>query len=202
MDTLMVFGSSIARDLSEFDKKRVHRIRGRKVKIIYRAFPGKSFEYFLAPENRWQIAHVLRCRPTYVCVMFGGNSIKMGINWEDVLVSCREFYRLLYDAYMAVKPDGLIIASQILLRFNRNPKNKYQCPDPDTFKAFRNLINRKINKLKTKHHMLIIAGPKNLDQEYWFRDGTHLRWAGQRRQFAILRRTLGHIMWSRAQAIF
>ena len=194
MRTVLIFGSSIARDLRNFDDTRVYYINGQRTRFIYRVFPGKSFEYFLVPKNKWLIANVLKCKPDFVCVMFGGNSIKMGIEWKDVLTSCREFYGLLYRKYMEVNPAGQIIASQLLLRFNRNPKNRFKCPEPIEYESFRDLINRKLNKLRTKHHLLIIAGPNNLDNEKWFRDGTHLTWSGQQRQFAILHRTLGHIL--------
>ena len=191
---LLVFGSSLARDLASFDKKRVHKVYGKQVKFIYRFFPGKSFEHFLEKRNRWKINDVLKCKPDFICVIFGGNSIKMGINWDDVLVSCRNFYQLLFDRFMSFNPRGKIIASQVILRFNRNPNNRFRCPDPDTFRSFRNLINRKLNKLRSRHHMLIVAGRNNLDDESLFLDGTHLNVYGQEIQFHILVRTLAHVI--------
>ena len=198
MQTLLLFGSSLARDLNDFDTVKIHTIAGRKVRFVYRFFPGRFFEYFLIPKKRYLINTVLKCKPDFVCVIFGGNSINWEVKWDDVLDSCKAFFGLLYERFMSINPEGKIIASQVLLRFNRNPDNVHKCPDPIVYKSFRNLINRKLNKLRTKHHMMIVAGPNNLDDETLFRDGTHLKLCGLHKQFAILKRTLAHIIVSNA----
>ena len=75
-------------------------------------------------------------------------------------------------------------------------RHYHQCPDPDTFRSYRNQLNRKINSLPTKHNMLIVAGPNNLDNEKYFKrkDGTHLTWEGKSLQFRILLRTLSNLI--------
>ena len=197
MLTLLIFGSSFVRDLSFFDRgNKIHFLAGRYVKFVYRYFPGKSFEHFLEPKNYSLIDNVIQCNPDFVCVIFGGNSIKKDLECDNILVSCRDFYTLLNRRYLSLNPRGIIIASQVLLRFIRDPDNKHQCPDPDTFRSYRNQLNRKINSLPTKHNMLIVAGPNNLDNEKYFKrkDGTHLTWEGKSLQFRILLRTLSNLI--------
>ena len=159
MIKLLVFGSSMAKYLSFHDKgNKIHNIAGREVQFIYKHFSGKSFEYFLDKDNHPIIDKVLRCKPDIICVISGGNSIKLGVEWNKVLEDCRDFYSLLYDKYVAMNPRGIIIASQVALRFNRNPFNIHRCPDPDTFRSFRNKVNRKINSLRSKQYVLLIRG--------------------------------------------
>ena len=70
---VLIFGSSLARDLWRFDRIRVYTIAGIEVEFIYRFFKGKSFEYFL--DHPYEISNVLSCEPDFVLVILGANSI-------------------------------------------------------------------------------------------------------------------------------
>ena len=193
MKKLLIFGSSISRDLKNFDTRKFYKINGVQFKFIYRDFSGKSFEHFLKPKNHYLLDSVLSCRPDYVLVIFGGNSINAFVERDSVLDAARDFYSLLNEKLSTVNPNGKIIASQVPLRFVRKP-NKHNTPPPDEYAKFRKALNKKINCLRSKHHMLVIGGPGNLDSEEYFRDGIHFTDVGQEMLLNIILSTLSYIL--------
>ena len=193
MKRVLILGSSLAKYLCFFDRRRSYWIWGQRVKFSYRFFPGKSFDYFLNPNHGHILDGALAFSPDYIIVILGGNSIKSNVPQRVIMKEAREFYQLLNRKYLAINPRGVIVASQILLRFIRDPNNRYHCPDPDEFAKRRNKLNRKILSLRYKHYLLVVAGPGNLDHEGYFRDGTHLGDEGLEFQLNRICDTLGNI---------
>ena len=93
----------------------------------------------------------LASSPDYIVVLLGGNSIKSRVPQRVIMREASEFYQLLNRKYMAINSRGVIVASQILLRFIRDPSNRYNCPDPDEFAKRRDKLNKKILSLRYKH---------------------------------------------------
>ena len=84
---VLVFGSSLARDLWEFDRIRLYFIAGVKVEFTYKFYKGKSYEYFI--DHPDEIEKALSCQPDLVLVIFGANSITTEIHDRDQkIVAC------------------------------------------------------------------------------------------------------------------
>ena len=204
-----VFGSSHCKylsgvDLSGFNDTsgsaiadyHYHTISGIKCRLEFFHYSGKSYEFFLAPGGAEEVRKVVANCPDYIIVLFGGNSISTTVSRAEVLKSCTEFYKMVYQEYMNVNPNGKIIASQLLMRYSRIP-NDFNTPGPDEYKAFRNLINRKIYHLvkrEFKHFMLIVAGPKLDQRQYFNRLGVHLKPKYYRKLYDLMLSSIGHAL--------
>ena len=166
---LLIFGSSYCKYLSRYDKIRYHKIGKNLVKFEYEYFSGKSYEYFIDDPNK--IDDVLSCKPDFVLVIFGGNSISTKRPKQQLLINCRTFYQLLNAKLKAVNPCAKIIAHQLPLRFVTN--GKYDTPDPETFRNLRNAVNEKVRKLPTKDYILLTASKNKLDNPNLYCDRVH-----------------------------
>ena len=186
---LLIFGSSLARDLSWYYPPGSYTIGGKTVDIVYESFPGKSFEFFIA--NPTKIDRVLNYhRPQLVLVIFGANSISTNLPKKNLLENSRTFYQLLKDSSLKYSPEIKIIAHQVPLRFVYNGfKNT---PKPDCFKLIRTTLNNKIRKLKSIDYYLAIGGSDwtRLYHEEYFRDGIHFECFAIEIQFELIVRKL------------
>ena len=195
---VLAFGSSLARDLGDFDQQKSRIIAGVQVDFTYRAFPGTSYEHFLS--QPWLIDEVLECQPDYVLTIFGGNSIKRSVEPGVLYDNARAFFNLLKRKLQTVNPAGKIIAHQIPLRFVTN--GFYDCPKPKEFAKIRNNLNRKVMNFGSTDYILLIAGrgPDKLDKRSLFKDGIHFKPTGLRLQLARVIAKLEHILVQEAQA--
>ena len=187
---LLILGSSHAKYLKKYDRRRVRNILGEQVFFNYQEFSGKGFEYFI--DNPGEIDDVIAYKPDMVLVILGGNSISTERTKRTLLNNCRTFYQLLRDRLDILSPNTKIIASQVFLRWVYN--NNYNTPKPEPYKTARNYLNNYINKLRTKDYTLLVAGKTKLDKRKHFKDGIHLKHSGLKVQFQILNSLLEHII--------
>lgn len=193
--TVLILGSSLANKLKKFDKIKIHYIAGIRFRLIYRGFSGESYEHLL---NRpVDIERALRCRPDAVLTIIGGNSIKTTVAKKVILDNCRDFHALVHRELQLVNPKALLLASQVPLRFNYNPKNKFKCPPPVEFKVARDYINKKLKTVHCIDQLLLIAGPGRLDNPDLFYDGTHFSDEGLQIQLDLILVKLEKIFRSR-----
>ena len=186
-----IFGSSLCKYLKKFDRFKIHFIAGYKVQFIYRPFSGKSYEYFL--EYPHEIDRALRCRPHYVLTILGANSIKTTVSLDTLYDRAWHFYHLLHSKLKVIDSRSKIIVHQLPLRFVTNGYKN--CPDPETFKETRDKLNEKIRKFKSKHHVLLTAGPSKLDNpDYYRRDGTHFNKAGLKLQLNCIKAKFEYLL--------
>lgn len=182
--TITIFGDSHCWFLSDVDDHEL-LIEGFHCNFQYFPFSGKSFDHFLTPKGYRDMQRVVSSGPDYLVVILGGNSISTEVERSTVLDQCSQFYENLYNEYLAVNPNGKIISSQLVMRYNKVP-NKYNTPGPDDYRLFRNLVNRKINNIQHKHHMMMVAGPKLDKRKYFNRVGTHLTSEGYWKMFDLM----------------
>ena len=166
---LLIFGSSLVRDLQFFDTEDFHFIRAIRFKFIYRPYSGQSFEYILAKPHL--IDKALKCKPDYVLVIFGANSISTEVEKKTVLESCRNFYNLLYERLMQINSRAKVIATEIPMRYVYT--FDHDTPQPEEYRKFRRSMNSKIECLKSKHHILRLSGQDRLENEICLKDGVH-----------------------------
>ena len=74
---VLIFGSSLARDLKYFDQEACKYICAIRFKFVHRYYSGKSFEFMKA--NPKCIEDALSCKPDFVLVIFGANSISTDV---------------------------------------------------------------------------------------------------------------------------
>ena len=192
---LFIVGSSLVDKLGQFDTEWKHTLRcGRVVDFEYYGSSGWSFENFLSEKGLTKLDRILAKKPDMVLAILGANSIKTTVDPRTIMHQASRFYQTLNTKFLAINPKGIIIASQLPLRFVRGPRNKHNTPDPHTFSKIRNKINTKIVSLKTKHHTLAIGGPGRLDQEAWFEDGVHFTQEGLAFQLDIILQKLHRIL--------
>ena len=157
-----IVGSSLARYLGQYDSTWRHELECRReVEFLYEGYPGWSFEEFLEPRGKKKIDALLETKPDIVIGILGAYSIKTTVHRNDILIRAREFYNLLNEKLLAINPKGIIIASQLPLRFRRDPNNRHNTPDPATFKKIRDKINAKLCDLKSIHYVLAIGGKES-----------------------------------------
>ena len=164
---ITIFGSSLVEHLAQFDKYWKHTLEGgQEVEFTYYGYSGWSFHNFLSKQGLGEMDDILAENPDMVIAILGANSIKLTVDPRVVMYDASRFYRTLNEKFLAVNPKGIIVASQLPLRFVRNPKkNKHKTPNPKLFKRIRDKVNTKIVSLKTKHYTLAIGGPGRLDDD-------------------------------------
>ena len=187
---LMILGHSYVRDLSKlyilsFDLEQ-------NVQIKYWYWSIASYEKFL--ENPSLLSDAISYNPDFVLVILGGNSITKDVGSHELFIRCRKFYQLLRDSLKY----SIIISAQVELR--RYTGNDHETPQYRIFIQKRNGINQFLKRLKSKDHMLIIAGPGRLDStKYYKADGVHLSKLGQENYMNILKSTIDYILSKRRQ---
>ena len=190
-----IFGSSLVEYLANFDKEWKHTLKGgQRIELTYYFYSGWSFNNFLKPSGLKELDSIVAERPDIILTILGANSIKTTVDPRVVMFEASKFYKTLNEKFLAINPQGIIIASQLPLRFVRNPKNRHNTPNPKTFKKIRDKINTKIVSLKTKHHTLAIGGPGRLDGEDWFWDGVHFKEEGVSKQLDIILEKIDKIL--------
>ena len=202
MLTVLVMGSSLVEGLEKFDKEKVHRLKcGRYVRLIYRGFSGYSFGNFTSPQGIALTNGLLQCQPDFVLTIMGANSISTLVTVGAVTAEASQFFYMLRDMFKTINPQGQIIASQLPLRFVRDPRNKHHTPSPKVFKRFRDRVNAKLCSLKTIDHILAIGGPGRLDDERFFKkDKVHLKPRGLDFQLQLIKNKLFRILNPKAEA--
>lgn len=188
----LIFGSSLARDIRDYDQKHQYLIAGYTVTTKYACFRGKSYEYFI--DHPWEFDEVLKCKPDLIVVIFGANSISTKLEKKDLLINCRTFYELLRAKVDIYCSKALVIAHQLPLRFVYD--NSHDTPDPATFKRLRDYVNQKVRTLRTVDYILPIAGSDwtRLDHEEYFRDGIHFECFAIEIQFELILKRLEFIL--------
>ena len=166
---VLVYGSSQARDLFLFDDESIRYIRGIRFKFIYKFHPGKSFEYFLAKPHL--IDQAIKCRPDFVIVILGANSVSTEVDKRDVLNACRDFYKLLYRKLSQQNASAKLIATECPMRYVYNLN--HNTPPPPEFFKFRKSLIKKIDCLREKHYKLRLTGKARLECETSYKDGVH-----------------------------
>ena len=190
---VLILGSSFANKLDYFDQKKSYIIAGVRVKFFYRGFSGESYQHLL--NNPSEIDDALVICPDAVITIIGGNSIKTTVDKKVILDNCRDFHRLVSDKLKVINPNALLCASQVPLRFNRDPTNKFNCPPPAEFKIARDFINKKLKTVKGVDQLLLIGGPNRLDNPDLFKsDGTHFSQFGLEVQHRLIRAKIEHIL--------
>ena len=102
---------------------------------------------------------------------------------------------------MQVNPREVIVASQLPLRFVRNPNNRHHTPDPKTFKRLRDKVNTKLCSLQPIDHILAIGGPGRLDDERLFKqDKVHFSKRGLDFQLILMKHKMYRILNPDAKA--
>ena len=187
---VLVFGSSQARDLYLFDDETIHYIRAIRFKFFYKFHSGKSFEYILS--NPHLIDEALNCRPDFVIVIFGANSVSTEVEKKNVLDACRDFYQLLYTKLNQQNVNAKLIASECPMRYVYN-LNHNTPPPPEFFKFRRSLI-KKIDCLREKHYKLRLSGKARLESEVCYRDGVHFTPEGLQTFFSNIIGCLQYIL--------
>ena len=190
--TVLILGSSFANKLKKFDQKKIFDIAGYRVKLVYRGFSGQSYHHLL--QRPWDIDNALKARPDAIITIIGGNAIRTTVPKKVILENCRDFHNLVSEKVLAINPKGILVASQVPLRFNYNPNNRFHCPLPDQFKISRDFINKKLKTVSSVDQLLIIAGPGRLDNEKLFKDGTHFTDKGLAIQHSLILRKIERIL--------
>ena len=192
---VLLLGSSLVYHLGVFDKTWRHTLDcGRKIKFLYKGFSGWSYEEFLGKRGQRIIDSILSNPPDIIITILGANSIKTNVDKSVVLRNTMLFYKMLNEKFLSINPEGIIIASQLPLRFVTDPDNKHFTPDPETFKYIRDKVNTKLCNLKYKHHVLSIGGKGKLDNESLFKDGIHFNNTGLKIQLFLIKRKLYRVL--------
>ena len=199
---VLIMGSSLVEGLEIFDKAKVHRLKcGRYVQLIYRGFSGYSFNNFNTPQGIALTNDLLQCHPDFVLTIMGANSISTLVTVGEVTAEASQFFYRLRNIFRTINPQGQIIASQLPLRFVRDPRNRHHTPLPKAFKRFRDRVNTKLCSLKPIDHILAIGGPGRLDDERFFKkDKVHLRPRGLDFQLQLIKNKLFRILNPDAKA--
>ena len=166
---LLVFGSSHAKRLMWYDRKKFYSIKDTPVKLYYKHFTGQSFEYFL--KNPHEIENAIACCPDFVVVIFGGNSVCFSSTKQSLVGACTQFYDLLRSKLNQINPKALIIATPVTRRYVYD--GDHDTPPPRRFLKLRDYINDRIRTLRNKDYVLRITGPNNLDHKKYMVDGVH-----------------------------
>ena len=195
---ILIFGSSFVNHLEKFDKAKdkIHTIAGISAQFIYKGYSGQSFDLFL--DRPTILDKVLQCCPDYIFVLLGSNSITTRVEESTILDQARDSYKLLTGKLEVINNNALLIASQLPLRFVEDIDNKHCTPPPEEYKRIRNKVNQKIKRLeciKNKPFMLLIAGKGRLDsKEYFCKDGIHFNHQGKQLQLKLIKHTLAYIL--------
>lgn len=175
----LILGHSYVRDLSTLGVQKFN-INQQSCDFIYKFIPGASYDTFL--NNSSLLENKVACNPDIVVVILGGNSIVRDISNHELFRRCRRFYETL----RTLLPNSLIISAQVELRPGRS-STRFESPPPWIFKQRRNQLNKFLNRLKVKDHMIIIAGPGKLDNPIYYRDHVHLNIHGLRLYMSSLK---------------
>ena len=161
---VLIFGSSLCRDLSTLDECRVYKIRGVELEFRYRFFSGKSFDYFL--ENPHLLYDILsdngNTAPDIVLTIFGGNSIATNTPNTQLYAEARNFFSLLRAELNLLNPSAIIVASEIPKRYIYNHYKKTPRPGYKGFKS--NDLNHDLNR--DLNQMIFLKKSCDLNQTY------------------------------------
>ena len=160
---VLIFGHTYARDLCQLrptlcefvlEESRV------EIKIFYKHFPGKDFNYFVNRSS--ELERIRNVEPNIIFVISGRNIISNELDNQTIRYYCRDFYILLRQY---VPSSCKIIASEVKLRFCRS-NNRFNAPTEEIFQRKRKLFNCFIkDKLKKKgivDHMFFLGGTGGL----------------------------------------
>ena len=186
---VLIFGSSLCRDLETLDERRYYEVRGIVIHFSYKPFSGKSFEHFVDTPSNFD--DIVALKPDIILSIFGGNSISSKKSDLVHYFYAKRFYAILRKKFDQINPSTIIVASEIPMRYVYNGyKNT---PRPHIFRAIRHRINLKIRNSNAKQFLCRLEGDGRLDKKSLYRDGVHLKIKGQVRHFNIILRTLDYI---------
>ena len=191
---VLIFGSSLCRDLSYLDERRSYLLNNNTtINLSYNFHPGKSFEFFL--RNPHLLPKILACdgqTPDIVLVIFGGNSISTQVEDKVLYKYARDFYSLLRCELNNLNPNAIVIASEVPMRYVYSGfKNT---PRPELFKAVRHRLNLKIRDIKSKNYLCRVESDGRLDKKSFYRDGIHFKPRGNVRFMNIILCTLSYVL--------
>ena len=175
---LLILGHSYVRDLSKLGVSYITHERN-VIDVKYVAYPGASYDLFLRDPSKLTAA--LSYNPDIVVVVLAGNAIHRDISNYELFNKCKSFYQLLREEL----PNAIIISAQTELRFY-NTVNAFGAPKADEYRKKRDKLNKFLNALKLKDHMLLIAGPGRLDNRRYYKDEVHLNKVGIRLYMTLL----------------
>lgn len=188
---LLIFGHSFVRDFSRTNKFKL-QFGALTVNIKYSYFPGVTYRKIL--DNPQLISDtILSYNPDFLICVVGGNSISIDKTCAELCRECRQFYELI----RSLSSKLIIIPAQVELRYYQ-PGNKFKSPTIEIYKRKRDSLNRFINKLKVKDHILMIGGPSRLDHKVFFQpDGIHLNKFGVDKYMSYICKTIDYALAAR-----
>ena len=193
---VLIFGHSYVRDLCQLrpvlrefvlDESRA------EIKVFYKHFPGKDFNYFVNRPS--ELECIRNVEPDIIFVILGGNIISNELDNQTIRYYCRDFYVLLRQY---VPSSCKIIASEVELRFCRS-NNRFNAPTEEIFQRKRRLLNCFIkDKLKKKgivDHMFFLGGTGGLMLAGYFKaDGVHLNHRGLTKLREMIKRMIHYVV--------
>ena len=133
---------------------------------------------------------VLTYNPDIIVCIVGGNSVASKKSPTEVCSECRQFYELL----RSLSSKLIIVSAQIELRYY-TPGNRFGSPTLIGYKRKRNSVNRFLDKLKVKDHVLMIGGPARLDHKVFYKaDGVHLNKFGIKKYMSYIYKTIQYLI--------
>lgn len=186
---LLIFGHSYVRDISNLGRLSFE-VENTKVSVKYIYYPGAGYEKILNNPSIL-LDSLENYKPDILVTILGGNSITKYKSNTELFELCKCFYKLIRDNC----PDLIIIPAQIELRFY-SEENRFNSPTESDYRYQRNCLNKFLNRLKTKNHLLMIAGIGRLDHRVFYRDEVHLNKYGLTKYFDYIRYTVAYAIRS------
>lgn len=181
---LLIFGHSYVRSFARTNTFNL-QYGDITVNIKYSYYPGVNYRKVL--ENPQILADtILTYNPDFLICVIGGNSISNSISSAELCRECRRFYEFV----RSLSSKLIIIPAQVELRFYALG-NRYNSPTPRQYKQKRDALNKFINKLQIKDHILMVGGPSRLDHRVFYSsDGVHLNKYGVQKYMKYIKNTI------------
>lgn len=188
---LLIFGHSYVRS---FARTNIFNFQYGEVtvNVKYSYYPGVNYRKVL--DNPHILTDtILTYNPDFLICIVGGNSISTNSTSAELCRDCRRFYELI----RSLSSDLIIIPAQIELRYYELG-NKFNSPTFYQYKKKRDALNKFINKLKIKNHILMVGGPSRLDHKVFYsQDGVHLNKYGIKKYMLYIKNTIDFAITSR-----
>ena len=183
---LLLVGHSYVRDLWRREV-RGFEVGGTVVQTRYVFKGGASYETYLnSPELLGRIGQE---SADIVVVILAGNSIKDSVTNQQIYEKATLFYRRLRIIF----PSAIFVAAEVEQRFYELG-NYWGCPVGLEYKRRRQAINTFLKRFKEKQHLLMVAGPRRLDNQDLYRDQVHLTNKGLDRYWKMIIATVDYVI--------
>ena len=180
---IFIFGHSYVRDLKRVSESTLRVSSSLSLDILYSAFPGARFSYFL--ENPDSLQDLFSVQPEFL-VILGGNNFDNKTSLSEICDLAKDFYKLLRSNL----PRTKIFATQIESRFYK-PENRFHCPDATQYKKVTSYFNKFLKKLSYVDNLICVLGPNRLGNDKLFKpDGVNLTLEGVRKLWDIIKEFL------------